>query len=273
MTESLYSGRPLSHGYPELEKQAVASFTGEEVESRVAEIMTCLTRLVDLSKGSRSVTVIGCGPNPQSIKDLIALGYDAKGIEPVAGFAEKAAQALGDPDRIHVGTGESLPLEPESQHVLLLESVLEHVDSPMKALAEAYRVLSPGGVLYVYTTNRLRPSPLGRNDEFNVRFYNWFPAIVKESYVYKHLHYDPSLANYSLRPAVHWFTYAGLCKLGREVGFAQFYSLIDLVDSDAPSIKRRWFRCWLVQHCRYQPWLRSLGLTQFGSSIFMLKRP
>jgi SAM-dependent methyltransferase len=273
LTDSLYSGRPLSHGYPELEKQAVASFTGEEVESRVAEIMACLTRLVDLSKGTRSVTVIGCGPNPQSIKDLIALGYDAKGIEPVAGFAEKAARALGDPHRIHVGTAESLPLEPESQRVLLLETVLEHVDSPIKALAEAYRVLSPGGVLYVYTTNRLRLSPLGRNGEFNVRFYNWFPAIVKESYVYKHLHYDPSLANYSLRPAVHWFTFTELCKLGREVGFAQFYSLIDLVDSDAPSVKRRWFRRWLVQHCRYHPWLRSLGLTQYGSSIFMLKRP
>ena len=73
LTHSLYSNRPLSHGYPELEKQAVASFTGEEVESRVAEIMTCLARLVDLPKGPQSVTVIGCGPNPQSIKDLIAL--------------------------------------------------------------------------------------------------------------------------------------------------------------------------------------------------------
>ena len=191
----------------------------------------------------------------------------------MAGFAEKAGQALGDAGRIQVGTAESLPLEPESQRVLLLESVLEHVDSPIKALAEAYRVLAPGGVLYVYTTNRLRLSPLGRNGEFNVRFYNWFPAIVKESYVYKHLHYDPSLANYSVRPAVHWFTFAELCKLGREVGFAQFYSLIDLVDSNAASVKRGWFRRWLVQHCRYHPWLRSLGLTQYGSSIFMLKRP
>ena len=234
--------------------------------------MGCLERLLDLSTGLRSVAVIGCGPNPQSVKELIARGYDACGIEPVEGYAARAAEAMGGPGRIHVGTAESLPLSAESQRVVLLESVLEHVDSPPKALAEAFRVLAPGGVLYVYTTNRLRISPSGENGEFNVPFYNWFPAIVKECFVYKHLHYKPSLANYSLRPAVHWFTFAGLCRLGRDVGFAQFYSLIDLVDAEAPSVKRRRFRRLLVERCRYNPWLRALGLTQFGSSIFMLKR-
>ena len=274
MSNGLYLKRPLSAGYPDLERKAVEFFAGGDPESRVGEIMGCLGRLLDLSSGLRSVAVVGCGPNPQSVKDLIQLGYDACGIEPVVGYAERANEALGEQGRIVVGTAESLQLPSESQRVVLLESVLEHVESPSKALAEAYRVLAPGGVLYVYTTNRLRISLRGDNGEFNVPFFNWFPAVVKECYVYKHLHYEPSLANYSLRPAVHWFTYADLCAAGREVGFAQFYSLIDLVDADAPSLKRGSFlRRALVQRFRYNPWLRALGLLQYGSSIFMLKRP
>jgi SAM-dependent methyltransferase len=265
--------RPLAHGYPDLERLAVDAFQGEDAVFRVPEIFACVERLIDLSTGPKSVTVVGCGPNPQSMKYLIAQGYDALGVEPVVGFAQKAAAALGDPRRIHVGTAESLPLPPESQRVILLESVLEHVDSATSALAEAYRVLAPGGVVYVYTTNRMRFSPLGHNEEFRVRFYNWFPRLVKECYVHRHLHFDPRLANFSLRPAVHWFSFSDLCSLGREVGFAHFYSLIDLVQPGDPSMKRGLFRRWLVEQSRRHPWLRALALTQYGNSIFMLKRP
>ena len=90
------------------------------------------------------------------------------------------------------------------------------------------RVLVPGGIVFVQTTNRLRISLTGANGEYNVRYYNWLPRLVKESYVFLHLHYRPSLANYTERPAVHWFSYTDLCALGREVGFAQFYSPLDL---------------------------------------------
>ena len=271
--DPLYATRPLAHGYPDLERLAVDAFHGEDAFSRVPEIFACIERLIDLSTGPRSVTVVGCGPNPQSLKYLIARGYTVVGIEPVVGFAQKAAAALGDPSMIHVGTAESLPLPPQSQRVVLLESVLEHVDSASSALSEAFRVLAPGGVLYVYTTNRMRFSVLGHNQEFVVPFYNWFPPLVKECYVYRHLHFDPRLANFSLRPAVHWFSFSDLCSLGRHVGFAQFYSLIDLVEPDDPSMKQKPVRRWLVEQSRRHPWLRALALTQYGSSIFMLKRP
>jgi len=269
----LYASRPLAHGYPGLERLAVDSFHGEDAFSRVPEIFACLERLIDLSTGPKTVAVVGCGPNPQSLKYLIERGYDPVGVEPVAGFAQKAAEAIGDPARIRVGTAETLPLAPGSQRVLLMESVLEHVDSASAALAEAYRVLVPGGVLYAYTTNRTRFSPLGHNHEFITRFFNWFPALVQECYVYRHLHFDPRLANFSLRPAVHWFSFSDLCRRGREVGFAQFYSLIDLVDVDDPVMKGRPVRCWLVERSRRNPWLRALALTQYGGSIFMVKRP
>ena len=271
--KNVYEGRYLSEGFPELEKRGVEYFQEhQESETRVQEIFECLERLINFNQGRKTVCVVGCGPNPNSVRQLLARGYEAIGIEPVEGSSKEAAAFLGDNSRIRRATSENLALADNSQRVVLFESVLEHVDSPIKSLSEAHRVLSPGGVAFVYTTNRHRISLTGGNGEFNVRFYNWFPDIVKEGYVFKHLHYDPRLANYSPRPAVHWFNYPELCRLGRSAGFSQFYSFIDLVDVDSPAIKRSPLRKWLLNRVRYNPWLRALVLTQFGSSIFMLKR-
>ena len=271
--KNLYDGRYLSEGYPDLEKIGVEYFKFHQgVDTRVSEIMACISRLINISSGLNTVCVIGCGPNPNSVKELLEKGFDTVGIEPVPGSAEAASRFLGDRSRIIICSAEKLLLKNNSQRIVILESVLEHVDSPLKSLSEAYRVLAAGGVLYIYTTNKYRISLNGRNDEFNVKFYNWLPNIIKESYVFKHLHYDPKLANYTPRPAVHWFSYAELCNLGRSVGFSQFYSLIDLLNTDSETIRKSALRKFLLNKVRYNPWLRSLSLIQYGSSIFMLKR-
>ena len=179
---------------------------------------------------------------------------------------------MGSIATVFAGVAESLPLETSSQRIVLLESVFEHVDSVEATLLESFRVLQPGGVLYIATTNRHKFSPLGRNPEFRVPFYNWFPILVKESYLYKHLHFDPSLANYTPRPAVNWFTYAQLCKLGRQAGFAQFYHKLDLVDSDTPGVKMGMLKSLFLKWCRSNPWFKSLVLSQLGCTVFMWKR-
>jgi hypothetical protein len=100
-----------------------------------------------------------------------------------------------------------------------------------------------------------------------VPYYNWLPAVVKEGYVVRHLHHDPTLASYTPRPAVHWFSYADLCALGRRVGFAWFYSSIDLM-GERPGIAGL-----LARACCWSPWFRALVLTQHGGSVYMVKRP
>jgi hypothetical protein len=137
-------------------------------------------------------------------------------------------------------------------------------------------VLKPRGVLWLSTTNRYRFPLTGFHGEFNVPFYGWFPRLVKESYVFQHVHYNPKLANYTERPAVHWLSFADLCSRGRDAGFGQFYARMDLVRlSDlriSKGLLRRAFLPLLLPLIQQNPWLRSLVLTQVGDAIFMLKR-
>jgi ubiquinone/menaquinone biosynthesis C-methylase UbiE len=183
---SLYSSRKLSEGYPDLERRGV-NFHARSHDSNAFSTpacVACLQKLIDLSRGSRSVLVVGCGPKPGAVQWLLDQGYAAVGVEAVDGILRSAQEFLGDPGRALLGTAEALPVGDASQRIVLMESLLEHVDSPHKAIAEAYRVLVPGGVLYVYTTNKWKLHPLGFNGEFQVPFFNWFPDSVKESYVY-----------------------------------------------------------------------------------------
>src|SRR5712692_2654124 len=220
----LYRERKFTDGYLDLERLAVEWFSKNQLDSScvIESVLRCIGRMIDLGHGLKTVCDIGCGPNPTTLRWLRERGFTAVGIEPVTGFVEAGCGMLDDPKGVLQGTAERVPLPDESQRVVLLESVLEHVDSPRQAIGEAYRVLAPGGVLFVYTTNRYRISLAGRNGEFRVPFYNFFPDIVKESYVFDHLHYNPKLANYFSLPAVHWFCFSDLCKLGRDAGFSKF---------------------------------------------------
>ena len=64
-----------------------------------------------------------------------------------------------------------------------------------------------------------------------------------------------------------------LCAAGRAVGFATFYSMLDLVPAASPWVKQSGVRRWMLGSVRRSPWLRALALTQAGGSIFMVKRP
>jgi SAM-dependent methyltransferase len=278
--DKLYKNRKLAQGYPDLEGLAFEKYIAilDELEKErsderllIEKLLAWLDRLVDLGE-HKNVLVLGCGPRPLPIKILIQKNYNAVGVEPIPSFISSAKKYLGSPDRILEGSAEEIPLPSNSQDLVICESVLEHVDSPTKSFDEVFRILRPGGVAYIVTTNRYRISLKGDNGEYNVRFFNWLPDTIKESFVFHHLHYDPSLADYTLRPAVHWYSYADLCKLGRQAGFHRFYSILDLLELDDPSIAKSKVRRFLLNKLKFNPWLRALTLTQRGTPIFMLKR-
>ncbi len=237
-----------------------------------ADLLACLDEVIDARAPGATVAVVGCGPKPDTVRDLGAAGFEAVGVEPVADAVARATAFLGAAARVVPGTAERMPLATGSQAVVLLENVLEHVDSVPASLAECFRILRPGGVLFVRTTNRHRISPTGINWEFTTPFFNWFPRAVRESYVFAQLHHRPELARYSPRPAVHWFTYADLCAAGRDAGFAQFYSPFDLLYLARRATTPAWlFR--LRHAARRSPWLRAAAVSQMEGDIFMWKRP
>lgn len=272
----LYSGRRLADGYPGLDRLAFDQFSavldehGDETP-RMKSLLARLDRLIDIGR-LRDVVVIGCGPKPQTIKFLRERNYSVVGVEPAPLFVESAREYVGSQESVLEGAAESIPLADGSQQLVFCDSVLEHVVSPSKSLDEMFRVLAPGGIAIVTTTNKFRISLTGHNGEYKRRYFNWLPSLVKECFVFQHLHYDPRLANYSELPAVHWFSYASLCALGRQAGFAQFYSLLDLLDSSDPAIGKSKLKRWLVNKVKFNPWLRALALTQRGDTIIMLKK-
>lgn len=280
--QSLYSNRKLSEGYPNLEhlgsvykkeqtlKQKNQRSESMQISNKSFQI-ELFFRLVNFNEMSKMALDIGCGPTPIFVKELIENGLDAKGVEPVDEMYQLAKEYMSDESRIIKGYAENIPAPDNSQSFVVLKGVLEHVISPPLVLNEIYRVLEPGGVAYISTTNKHMFS----NGEYTKRFYQWYPSILKESYVFMHLHYKPELARYSSKPAVHWYSYSDLCKLGRNAGFFSFYSLIDLISDDDlkndlhfSSLKRS-----LFQQGKYSPLLRSfiLTFTGIGGTIFMVK--
>jgi SAM-dependent methyltransferase len=270
-----YRDRRLAEGHPALAKGYVETFPRDldqlpDDTPRLDRLLTCLDRVVDL-RPPKDVLVVGCGPRPRTIRVLGDRGYRATGVEPIASFVREAEEYLGGSNEVLQGWAEGLPVAPASQDLVLCENVMEHVVSPRAALDEMHRVLRPGGIAFVSTTTRHYLHLSGKNGEFKVRFFNWFPALLRECYVFRHLHYDPTLANYTVHPAVHWYTYAELCKLGRDSGFEQFYSLLDLFRPEDPFVHGTWWKRLLVRPLQRSPWLRALALTQMGFAIVMLK--
>ena len=198
MANELYTDRKLAQGYPELERLSLEWFTARldarpDDRPRVEKLLSYLNRLVNLGE-VRNILVIGCGPKPQIIKVLADMKYNVTGIEPIHSYVHSAREYVDIPGSILIGSAEEIPVDDNSQHLVFAESVLEHVDSPTMSLREFYRVLAPGGIVVISTTNRYRISLKGDNGEFNVRFFNWLPDLVKECFVFQHLHYDPGLA-------------------------------------------------------------------------------
>jgi ubiquinone/menaquinone biosynthesis C-methylase UbiE len=98
----------------------------------------------------------GCGGGDY-VAALAQEGWDAYGIEYLDRKIAVARQAGFTPERILQGDAQQLPHPTASFDAVMFNEVLEHVPSDEQALAEAYRVLRPGGHLFVFSPNRLYP--------------------------------------------------------------------------------------------------------------------
>lgn len=97
---------------------------------------------------------IGCGAGGKTMY------YGSLGVKKIIGVdvvdhykqdAEKFAQekGLGDKFEFVLGDAAKLPFEDNTIDTIIMNDAMEHVADPLAVLKESYRVLTPGGRLYV----------------------------------------------------------------------------------------------------------------------------
>ncbi len=202
--------------------------------------------------GSLSVADIGCGAGTQA-RLWAELGHRVSALdinEPLIQLARRRAAEAHLDIRFDVGSATSLPWRNATMDVCLLPELLEHVADWHSCLNEAVRILKPGGLLYLSTTNFLCP----KQDEFALPLYSWYPSALKRYFERLAVTSHPRLAGYAKYPAVNWFSFYSLRTYLRPFGL-KCLDRFDLVDIDK---KQRGAKL-LVTAARQFPLLRLFG--------------
>lgn len=170
---------------------------------------------------------IGCGAGAQSGLWL-QRGHRYWGVdinEPLIQLARQRVAEQGFDARFDVGSATELPCGDESVDICQMPELLEHVADWQSCLDEAVRVLRPGGLIYISTSNKLCP----KQDEFNLPAYSWYPGFLKRHFERWAVTDRPDIANYAKYPAVNWFSVYGLRNYLEPKGF-RCLDRFDLID-------------------------------------------
>lgn len=120
------------------------------------------------------------------------VGMYLRHVAKMAGFAagvdidpDKVTEARRHVAPVQVASAEALPFADGSFDVVLSHEVLEHVADDRQAVAEALRVLKPGGRLVLFVPNRRYPFEThgcywrGSYRFGNIPLVNWLPARLR----------------------------------------------------------------------------------------------
>ncbi len=217
--------------------------------------------------GPLEVVDVGCGAGTQAML-WAELGHRVRALdinEPLLSVARRRAGERGLPIDFRLGTATALPFEASSTDVCLLPQLLEHVVDWRSCVLEAARVLRPGGVFYLSTTNWLCPL----QEEFNLPLYSWYPPALKRYCERLAVTTRPDLVNHARYPAVHWFSFFQLRDYLTPLGF-QCLDRFDMLARQPMSKARRM----LVTLVRSSEATRLAAQVFSGdSTVWGLKRP
>ena len=237
----------------------------ESTRRRFEAIQTRVLALAGPTTRPLNVLDIGCGAGAQCAL-WAASGHHVFGIDinaPLIEVARKRAQESGIAARFDVGSATDLPFETASMDVCLIPELLEHVPEWQPCLAEAVRVLRPGGILFLSTTNFLCPV----QNEYRLPLYSWYPGFAKRYFEKRAVTSWPAIANYARYPAVHWFSYYQLARFLTAKGM-RCHDRFAVMDAGTGSGIRRA----IVGLLRHSSLLRLLGqICSTGSVVFAVK--
>lgn len=198
-----------------------------EMEAKVEVLYRTLAAVLGpKAETALDVADIGCGPGLQSLV-WARHGHRVTGIDISDAFitaARARAAAEGNRARYEVGSAIALPLATASQDVCLVPELLEHVPDWQGVVREATRVLRPGGLIYISTSNWLCPV----QNEFALPLYSWYPPPLKRHFERLARTTKPALANYATYPAVNWFSYYGLKRYLIRSGYVRVLDRFDM---------------------------------------------
>jgi 2-polyprenyl-6-hydroxyphenyl methylase/3-demethylubiquinone-9 3-methyltransferase len=185
--------------------------------------------VLDVGCNAGTQSRLWCGSN--------GAGHRYVGIDinaPLVQLARERAAAEASPARFEVGSATALPFADASFDICLVPELLEHVEDWQSCVNEAARVLRPGGLMYLSTTNWLCP----KQQEFNLPAYSWYPGFVKRDIERRAVTDWPAVANHAKYPAVHWFSYYGLRRYLASRGF-ECFDRFDIMRMDNKSPLQR----------------------------------
>ncbi len=201
-------------------------------------------RYISLLLGDRASTPLdvldlACGSGHQSLA-WAQRGFRVHGLDfdhdlLVAG-RERVRRAADPRLPVHWTNADAtrLPYRDGSFDVVFNNSLLEHVPAWQDVLAETARVLRPGGIFVMYTTNRACPVQQEVN---HFPFYPWLPDQVQRRVLTWIMKHRRDLVNFTDFPAINWFTFGGMRRAFRAVGLEPYDRLDLLARMGAPGAR------------------------------------
>ncbi len=228
-----HSSNPEFFNYYAIESESEAT---QERFRRIRELVQIVAARIHGSKALK-VADIGCGAGTMSCL-WAEQGHAVSGLDisaPLVDLARDRAAKQGYSILFDVGSATAIPWADASFDVCLAPELLEHVADWQGCLDEFTRILRPGGVLYLSTTNVLCP----KQEEFRLPVYSWYPGFLKRRFERLARTTTPEIANFATYPAVNWFTYYGLCRELRKRNFANFLDRFDIASLKALGAPKR----------------------------------
>jgi ubiquinone/menaquinone biosynthesis C-methylase UbiE len=226
-------------------REVVRRDQGLDTDREVHRLISKLSKVRAPQEGD-TLLDIGCGTGALTAA-LGRHGINATGIDVVPEFVN-IARELHPSSVFLVAEAEKLPFASGSFTFVTLASVLEHVRDWRLTLAEAARVLAPGGVLYLHTSNRLWPF------QAEIRYFPGFgylPGLLQRRIYDLAMRYRPALVGHTHLPAYHWLTWWQVAKALRSHGLEPRSWITLMQRGDLPPRYRRFG--WLLSIIRRSP--------------------
>lgn len=193
--------------YLEIDKQpdSVLEAIAASMEDRISDPTMqeiCAAYMGRLPGPGAAVVEIGCG-NGSSTEMILRNMTPGRliGIDPAEGLLDRARQRFAARDEVSFQTGDAVRtgLPDASADVVVAHTVYSHLADPQAALAEAFRLLRPGGVLAVfdgdYATNTVA---LFEGDPLQAAMQATLRNLIHAPYVMRHMPRMMTEAGYSV---------------------------------------------------------------------------